>query len=240
MASIAPSAAPADTPRVNGVASGLRSSAWRTTPGRRQRGADQRRGEHARQPRHEEDLRVDVVGPRHRPVERAPQADRRAADSGAATRHERATPPKSSTRRQQPPARPPSSIAAAMPAASSGTTSSWPPRCVHDLGLDVVERAHVAGVSTSAVRPAASTRPSAAAPASRQIPRREREVVRRDHDRDAALGVELERAVPRSRAGAEVERRGRLVEQQHALAWLELRQRAGDDHPLLLAAAERR
>ena len=32
MASMAPSAAPADTPSVNGVASGLRSSAWNTTP----------------------------------------------------------------------------------------------------------------------------------------------------------------------------------------------------------------
>ena len=32
MASIAPSAAPAETPSVNGVASGLRSSAWKTTP----------------------------------------------------------------------------------------------------------------------------------------------------------------------------------------------------------------
>ena len=31
-ASIAPSDAPAETPSVNGVASGLRSSAWRTTP----------------------------------------------------------------------------------------------------------------------------------------------------------------------------------------------------------------
>ena len=32
MASIAPSAAPAETPSVNGVASGLRSSPWNTTP----------------------------------------------------------------------------------------------------------------------------------------------------------------------------------------------------------------
>ena len=32
IASIAPSAAPAETPSVNGVASGLRSSAWKTTP----------------------------------------------------------------------------------------------------------------------------------------------------------------------------------------------------------------
>ena len=32
IASIAPSAAPADTPSVNGVASGLRSSPWKTTP----------------------------------------------------------------------------------------------------------------------------------------------------------------------------------------------------------------
>ena len=32
IASIAPSAAPAETPSVNGVASGLRSSPWKTTP----------------------------------------------------------------------------------------------------------------------------------------------------------------------------------------------------------------
>ena len=32
IASIAPSAAPDETPSVNGVASGLRSSAWNTTP----------------------------------------------------------------------------------------------------------------------------------------------------------------------------------------------------------------
>ena len=43
-------------------------------------GADDDGGEHAWKPRDEEDLRVDVVGKRQRRIERAPQADRRAAD----------------------------------------------------------------------------------------------------------------------------------------------------------------
>ena len=51
-------------PSVNGVASGFRSSAWKTTPDRGQRAADQRRRQHARQARDEEDLRVDVGRPR--------------------------------------------------------------------------------------------------------------------------------------------------------------------------------
>ena len=48
--------------------------------GARERRADQRAGERSRQPRDEEDLRVRVVGERDRPVERAPQADRRRPD----------------------------------------------------------------------------------------------------------------------------------------------------------------
>ena len=80
MASIAPSAAPADTPSVNGVASGLRSSPWKTTPAAASVRADERAGERARQPRDEEDLRVGVVGERNREIERPPQADRRRAD----------------------------------------------------------------------------------------------------------------------------------------------------------------
>src|SRR4029078_11265124 len=75
MASIAPSAAPLDTPSVSGVASGFRSSAWNPTPGAarrahtrlqpnpaaRQRCADQRTGQDPRQARDEENLRVGVV-----------------------------------------------------------------------------------------------------------------------------------------------------------------------------------
>ena len=80
IASIAPSAAPAETPSVNGVASGLRSSPWNTTPAAASSAPTQRAGERARQPRDEEDLRVDVVGERDRRVEGAAQADRRRAD----------------------------------------------------------------------------------------------------------------------------------------------------------------
>ena len=77
--SIAPSAAPADMPSVKGVASGLRNSAWNTTPDDAKRAADQRRGEHARQARDEEDLRVDVCFPGPAEIERAAERDRRAA-----------------------------------------------------------------------------------------------------------------------------------------------------------------
>ena len=71
IASIAPSAAPAETPSVTGVASGLRSSAWNTTPAEASSAPTQAPGEHARQPGDEEDLRVDVVGERDRAVEDA-------------------------------------------------------------------------------------------------------------------------------------------------------------------------
>ena len=83
-ASIAPSADPDDTPSVNGVASGLRSSACMTTPATASVRADQARGEHARQAGDEEDLGVEVVGERARAVE-ALRAGRCAVDptSGA-------------------------------------------------------------------------------------------------------------------------------------------------------------
>ena len=80
IASIAPSAAPAETPSVNGVASGIAQQPLKDDAGRGERGADERARQRARQPRDEEDLRVDVVGKRHRPVERAPQVDRRRSD----------------------------------------------------------------------------------------------------------------------------------------------------------------
>ena len=80
IASIAPSAAPVDTPSVKGVASGFRSSPWNTTPAEAKSAPTQRARERARQPRDEEDLRVHVVGERDREVEDAPQVDRRRAD----------------------------------------------------------------------------------------------------------------------------------------------------------------
>ena len=67
---MAPSAEPDDTPSVNGVASGLRSSACITTPATRQCRAHQTGGEHAWQSGDEEDLGVQVVGKGTRAVER--------------------------------------------------------------------------------------------------------------------------------------------------------------------------
>ena len=49
---------------------------------------DQRAGEHARQPGDEEDLRVDVVRPRHRGIEHACQRDRRAPERRSDQQHD--------------------------------------------------------------------------------------------------------------------------------------------------------
>ena len=69
IASIAPSAAPVETPSVNGVASGLRSSPWKTTPAAANSAPTAAPGQRPRQPRDEEDLRVGVVGEGDREVE---------------------------------------------------------------------------------------------------------------------------------------------------------------------------
>jgi hypothetical protein len=74
IARTAPSAAPVETPSVNGVASGFRKSPWNTTPAEAKSAPT-----HApacAQSRDEEDLRVDVVGERNREVEGTPQIDR--------------------------------------------------------------------------------------------------------------------------------------------------------------------
>ena len=86
--SIAPSAAPAEMPSVKGVASGLRSSAWNTTPDEAERPADERRRQDARQARDEKDLGVDVG----RPGRRQSKARDRRID----------VPPASGARRQRP------------------------------------------------------------------------------------------------------------------------------------------
>ena len=80
MTRIAPSAAPADTPSVNGVASGLRSSACMTTPAAASVAPTTAPVSTRGMPGDEEDLRVDVVGKRNRAIERAREADVRAAD----------------------------------------------------------------------------------------------------------------------------------------------------------------
>ena len=66
--------------------------------------------------------------------------------------------------------------------------------------------------------------------------RREVQVVRRQHHRDAALAIEPRQQRRHLELIAEIERGRRLVEQQHVRR---LRQRARDDDALLLTAAER-
>ena len=141
IASIAPSAAPAETPSVNGVASGLRSSAWKTTPAAASDGADEDRGHDARQPRDEEDLRVDVVGEGHAPSKtrsrlmRVVPNQRRADDAPR-----RATAPNTRRPAEQPRRRTLRGVIHATPSATvmagsgssraitrpSGTTVRWP------------------------------------------------------------------------------------------------------------------
>ncbi len=162
---MAPSDAPAETPSVNGVASGLRSSACRTTPAAASVAPTSAPGEHARQPRDEEDLRVDVVVPGDRAIERARQRDRRAAD-GRRPDHDRDREHRRTRRR---------------PWRSGGGCSPWYPPDRHDGHVAGCARSSgrrprrrrdactLSGVSTSAVGPAASTRPSRIRISSRQI-----------------------------------------------------------------------
>ena len=94
----------------------------------------------------------------------------------------------------------------------------------------------LSGVSTSAVGPLAMTRPSRSITISLTDCRRQVQVVRRDDDRHAALAIETRDERRDLELIAEIERGRRFVEQQNLGR---LRQRRGDDHALLLAAAER-
>ena len=203
--------------------------------GERERAADQRRREDARQPGDEEDLRVDVVGERDRPIEHARQRDRRAADE---RRQRRAA--ASSSRAE---AGDVATIRRPRYGCTSGTRADRRDRQVAgarvklDVGVDAVERAHVRG--REHVR--------------RRTLRQHAAVARAGSDGGTAPRPGSGRAstativVPRSRFSAreqllhfelmaEVERRRRLVEQQQLGR---LRQRAGDDDALLFAAAQR-
>ena len=91
-------------------------------------------------------------------------------------------------------------------------------------------------VSTSAVRPDASVRPSRRSTSAVAHGRRQVEVVRREHQGAPALAVQARDERRDLELVRQVQRRGRLVEQQHVGR---LRQRGGNHHALLLAAAER-
>ena len=130
----------------------------------RERAADERRGEHARQAGDEEDLRVDVVGERNRPIEDAAEVNaaccRRAARAGTPRpRACRSRPPSTRNRRRMDRAR------AASAAVSA--TGQWAPPS-GDRRADGTARRRrrrtarrmFSAVSVSSVGPAASTRPS--------------------------------------------------------------------------------
>ena len=85
-----------------------------------------------------------------------------------------------------------------------------------DFRLDAVERADVgAGVSTSPVGPAASTCPSFSSTSDAAQAGGEVQVVRRDDDRERHLALQIAKQRRDLELIGEVERRRRLVEQQH-------------------------
>ena len=105
-----------------------------------------------------------------------------------------------------------------------------------DVGLDIVERAdgargeHVVGGAVPE-RPAAAQQHEPPAERGREI-----QVVRRQHHRDALLPIEAREQRRHLELVPDVERRGRLVQQEQIGT---LRERARDDDALFFAAAER-
>ena len=125
IASIAPRAAPADTPSVNGVASGLRSSPWNTTPAvasvEPTSAPASVRGRRATKKICASTLSANGTDA----VEGAPQADRRRCRSAAPVTMATSVPaPKISSVVTAAADRP--HDRGCMPAASTGTTSSRP------------------------------------------------------------------------------------------------------------------
>ena len=214
--------------------------------GRRQRGADQRRRQHARQPRDEEDLRVDVVGERdRRDRTRARQADRRAADerrrAGSARDGQRAE-DRRCVRRQR--ARRPSTvgrvvIARSRAASRHDRSDDRSPPWTCDVGVDVVQRADVRRRQHVVGRPVRRARGRrAAARASRHTAAARFRSCVESTIVHAALAVQPRRAAPRSRADS----RGRATRSARRAAArpAACASAAGDDDALFLAAAERR
>ena len=231
MASIAPSAAPAETPSVNGVASGLRSSACRTTPDAASAAptsaAARTRGRRATKKICASTFSVHGTdGSKARPRSMAvlPSVGARmmataavAAKSGSVVQSRRV-----------------SETVMTSAAPARRRAGRWPDGRARRRPRRRA-RAGARGVSTSAVGPAATIRPGAAAPARRQVLAAKRQVVRRDDEGHAAPLVQVGEEMGDLELRAEIERRGRLVEQQHLGG---LGQGRGDHDPLLLAAAE--
>ena len=251
IASIAPSEAPAETPSVNGVASGLRSSAWKTTPAAASAAPTSApastRGSRATKKICASTLSangIDRSNTRARlmcvlPTSGASRQvdDRQRAEAGERQRQARADRPcgdrrSGATRRPAERRRDGRLIAV-----RTGTTVRWPaPFVKAHVGVDVVQLLDRRGRQHLARRPLRQHAPVAQQHERVAQRRRQIQVVRRQHHRHAALAIEPLEQRRDLELVAEIERRRRLVEQQHVGR---LRQRAGDDDALLLAAAER-
>ncbi len=240
MTSIAPSEAPAETPSVKGVASGLRNSAWNTTP-------DEASAAPTSAPASTRGNRAmnricasTLVGKGQRRIERPAEVDGRAADERRqhARRHGEQSKPRHRERKAgaDRPRRRDGVMDCGVrgpldhPTRRTGVTVRWPAPSWHaHVGLDVVELPHHRAVSTSAVGPCPSSRPSRMSASVSQI-----DAARLRSCVAITIVTSCSRLKPPQQRRhlelvAEVERRGRLVEQQHVGA---LRQRAGDHHAL--------
>src|SRR3954468_2055336 len=233
MASIAPSEAPAETPSVSGDASGLRSSAWKTTPARARllptSAAARTRGSRATKKicasrlsaygrdRSNTALRWIGVPPTSGASSTAPAASAPNARSVQPTRRR---------------------IAAGSVTAAKGHNQQ--PACARvelHVCFDLVERANVVGRED--VRGGSLSHDAAPFEQHQLIAERGRpaQIVRRDDHRGAAPAVQPSQQRDDLELIGQIEGRGRLVEQQRLCG---LRQCAGDHDALFFAAAQGR
>ena len=225
IASIAPSAAPADTPSVNGVASGLRSSPWKTTPADASIAPTSApasvRGSRAMKKICASTLSANGIAE----VEGAAQAD--AGRSDERREHDGADRerPEHRERRREPPAERRRHRPRLRGCARAERPTSRPAGCRCDLGFDAVERPDRLRRQDVRGRPCREHAPAAQQHERAAQRRGEVEVVRRDDDRhrDARLEIAQERGD--LELVGEIERRRRLVEEQHRVSTVAARRR---------------
>ena len=233
MTTTAPSVAPDETPSVSGDASGFRRNAWNTTPAIAKAlptSADARtRGSRATKNTWASTLSANgIVRSNTRD-----KMDRRAADERRRSGRRRRSARRSPQRRGQ--QTPPEITGVAAKRHHGQVSGAGMRRHVGDRPRTASRT--WAGVSTLSVGPWAMTRPSFSSTSSVAQRRRQVQVVRRHDHRRPAVAVQAREQRRDLELKAEVQRGGRLVEQQHVRR---LSQRAGDHDALFLAAAERR
>ena len=241
MASIAPSAAPADTPSVNGVASGLRSSPWNTTPAHASIDPTSApasvRGSRATKKICASTLSANGM----RRIERRAGEIGRSRRAGATRIAPRASTPKHRTvrtRRRRSVTR----LCTSGTVRRSGTTVRRPaPAWNVNVRLDAVERADPIGGQHLLCRSrgqhfAVLQQHQRAAQAGGEV-----EVVGRDRDRHRLAPLQIAQQLGQLQLVGEIERDRRLVQKQQPAAGgpRDLRQRGRDDDALLFPAAER-